>query len=84
MVPVMNPKNDPTIQTAQIDREPIELHKLLKFENLVQSGGEAKFVISEGLVRLNGDIETRKRKKVFDGDVVEFNGEKFRVAAIKK
>ncbi len=63
----------------EILEEPIELFKLLKFENLVASGGEAKFVISEGLVRLNGIIETRKRKKVVSGDVVEFGDEEFRV-----
>ncbi len=60
----------------EILEEPIELYKILKFENLVNSGGEAKFVISEGLVKVNGKIETRKRKKIFSGDVVEFGEEK--------
>ncbi|MBU0504553.1 MAG: RNA-binding S4 domain-containing protein [bacterium] len=50
-----------------------ELYKILKFNNLVQSGGEAKFVIAEGLVKVNGKIETRKRKKIQLGDVIEFN-----------
>jgi len=50
----------------------IELYKLLKFENLVQSGGEAKYVVSEGLVKVNGCVEERKRKKIFSGDTVEF------------
>ena len=50
----------------------IELYKLLKFGNLVQSGGEAKHVISEGLVTVNGCVEQRKRKKIFSGDMVEF------------
>ncbi len=40
---------------------------------LVGSGGEAKLVISNGLVQLNGQVETRKRKKVVAGDVIEFN-----------
>ena len=56
-----------------INREPVELYKVLKFEGLVGSGGEAKLVISNGLVRLNGQVETRKRKKVVAGDVIEFN-----------
>ena len=60
----------------EILEEPIELYKILKFENLVNSGGEAKFLISEGLVLVNGKIETRKRKKIFSGDVVEFGEEK--------
>tara|TARA_R110002111_G_scaffold18817_1_gene45960 strand:- start:2765 stop:3043 length:279 start_codon:yes stop_codon:yes gene_type:complete len=60
---------------VEIPKEPVELYKVLKFENLVASGGEAKLVISEGLVLLNGEIETRKRKKIVSGDVVEFAGE---------
>ena len=59
----------------------IELNKLLKFENLVESGGLAKIVIAEGMVTLNGEVITQTRKKVFDGDVVEFNGEYLRIIA---
>ncbi|MDH3557287.1 MAG: RNA-binding S4 domain-containing protein [Deltaproteobacteria bacterium] len=64
---------------VEIEEEPIELYKILKFENMVQSGGEAKFVIAEGLVRVNGEIETRKRKKIFSGDIIEFEEETFRI-----
>jgi len=60
-----------------ITDELVELYKLLKFENLVASGGEAKHVIAEGLVLVNGEVETRKRKKIYAGDVVTFKGEKF-------
>ncbi len=56
-----------------ITREPVELYKVLKFEGLVGSGGEAKLVVSNGLVRLNGEVETRKRKKVVSGDIIEFD-----------
>ena len=62
-----------------IKGEYIELNKLLKFENLVESGGQAKIVISEGLVALNGEVVTQTRKKVFIGDLVEFNGEFLRI-----
>lgn len=62
-----------------ISREPIELYKILKIENMVRSGGEAKAVIAEGLVRVNGMIETRKRKKIMSGDVVEFGDEAVRI-----
>lgn len=58
-----------------IAREPIELHQLLKLADLAASGGEAKFVIAQGLVRVNGQVETRKRKKIVAGDLVEFAGE---------
>jgi ribosome-associated protein len=55
-----------------INKEPIDLSKLLKLDNVVSGGGEAKILISEGGVKLNGEVETRKRKKVFVGDVVEY------------
>lgn len=62
-----------TIKTA-LSPKHNELYKILKYNNLTESGGEAKFVISEGLVKVNGEVETRKRKKIFDGDLIEFNG----------
>jgi len=67
------------MKEIKISEEPIELYKILKFENMVDSGGEAKNVISEGQVIVNGKVETRKRKKIFSGDVVEFGKNKFRV-----
>ena len=67
------------MRESEIIEEPIELYKILKFENIVNSGGEAKFVISEGRVMVNGAVETRKRKKILAGDVVEFGEEKIRV-----
>lgn len=63
-----------------ITREPVELYKILKFEGLVDSGGEAKTVISEGLVTVNGDTETRKRRKIVAGDRIEFNHEALAIA----
>ena len=63
----------------EITEEPIELYKILKFENMVNSGGEAKYVISEGQVVVNGEVETRKRKKLFSGDIVEFKNETLRI-----
>ena len=62
-----------------ISQEPIELYKILKFEGMVASGGEAKSVVAEGHVRVNGEIETRKRKKIMAGDVIEFGTETVRV-----
>ena len=63
----------------QLDQQPIELCKLLKIANLVAGGGEAKVVISEGYVLLNGEVEYQKRKKVYDNDIVEFNGETLQI-----
>jgi ribosome-associated protein len=59
---------------VKIDRPPVELYKILKFENLAASGGEAKHLIADGLVCVNGGVETRKRKKIVPGDVIEFAG----------
>jgi ribosome-associated protein len=67
------------MRVVEIEEEPIELYKILKFENMVQSGGEAKFVIVGGLVRVNGETETRKRKKIFSGDIIEFEEETIRI-----
>jgi len=63
----------------QLDLQPIELCKLLKIADLVAGGGEAKVVISEGYVYLNGEVEYQKRKKVYHNDIVEFNGEVIQV-----
>ena len=62
-----------------IDREPVELYKILKFEGILSSGGEAKAAIAEGLVIVNGEVETRKRKKIVAGDIIEFGDEKIRI-----
>ena len=51
--------------------EYIELIKLLKVTNICGSGGEAKHVVNEGEVKLNGEIESRKRAKIRTGDKVE-------------
>ena len=67
------------VKDVTISAQPIELYKLLKFEGMVASGGESKHVISEGLVLLNGEVETQKRKKIVVGDIVEFDGEKIRI-----
>ncbi|MDX8405123.1 MAG: RNA-binding S4 domain-containing protein [Mariprofundus sp.] len=64
------------MKDVTISSEPIELNKLLKFESMVASGGEANQVIAEGLVSVNGKVETRKRKKIVAGDIVAFGYEK--------
>ena len=67
---------------VEITKEPVELYKILKFEGLVQSGGEAKMVIADGHVRVNGEVETRKRKKIVGGDTIDFNGETLQIKAM--
>lgn len=59
----------------KITTEFIKLDALLKFAALVGTGGEAKFVVAEGLVKVNGETCTMRGKKLRTGDTVEFNGE---------
>ncbi len=75
----MNTDASEKMRVVEIEEEPIELYKILKFESMVQSGGEAKFVIAEGLVRVNGEVETRKSKKIIAGDIIEFGEEKIQI-----
>ena len=63
------------MRKVEITREPIALYKILKFEGLVTTGGEAKLLIGDGQVTVNGEIETRRRKKIVNADVIEFRGE---------
>ena len=58
----------------ELSEEYIELIKLLKLLNLVESGADAKFVVEEGEVKFNNKTEYQKRKKLRSGDKVEFNG----------
>jgi len=59
----------------KVEGEFIHLIQLLKATNLVQTGGEAQIVVTEGEVKYNGHVDYRKRLKVKPGDTVEFNGE---------
>ncbi len=64
----------------ELEEEPIELCKLLKVLNLVEGGGQAKNLITEGYVGVNHEICTIKRKKLYSGDVLEFDGELFQLS----
>lgn len=69
-----------TPTTITIQSEVIELCQALKFEGVVSSGGEAKQVIAAGLVKVNGETETRKRRKIAHGDTIEFQDITYLVA----
>lgn len=70
------------MRDVEITREPVALYKILKFEGLVTSGGEAKLLIGDGQVKVNGETETRRRKKIVDGDVIEFCGEQLQIRLV--
>ena len=60
------------MEKIAINTEFIKLDSLLKFAALVGTGGEAKFVIAEGMVEVNGEVCTMRGKKIRVGDVVKF------------
>lgn len=75
------PKAFSNAREVQLTQEPVELFKVLKFEALVGSGGEAKLVIADRQVRVNGEVETRKRRKLVAGDRIDFDSESLLLVA---
>lgn len=67
------------MKIVEINKEPVELYKILKFEGMCASGGAAKMAVAEGQVLVNGEVETQKRKKIVSGDIIEFCDEKLQV-----
>ena len=67
------------METVIIKDEFIKLGQALKLAGLVQNGVEAKFEIADGNVKLNGEVETRRGKKIYDGDIIEYNGSQVKV-----
>ena len=65
------------MEILEITTEFIKLDSAMKFANVVESGAFAKDVILDGLVCVNGEVETRRGKKLYDGDVFSFDGEEF-------
>lgn len=68
------------MKTIIITTEFIKLQDLLKFANLVETGGEAKELIQGGEVQVNGETCTMRGKKIRPGDVVAFDGQKLTVS----
>ena len=71
--------NDSSKIITELKEEFVELYKILKFEGLADSGGMAKQFIADGQVIVNGEVETRKRKKISAGDRIEFSGQSIEV-----
>ncbi len=69
------------MEAIQISDDFIKLGQALKLANMVSSGVEAKIVIQEGLVKVNGEVDTRRGRKLYPQDVFEFEGQKVTVLA---
>jgi len=72
------------MKNIEIYAEPIALYQVLKLEALVSSGGEAKVAIDNGRVLVNGEVETRRRKKIIAGDMIEFERLPFKIVLKKE
>ena len=67
------------MEIIQLKEDYIKLGQALKAAGLVDSGVEAKFVIQDGLVFVNGNVEIQRGKKLIDGDMVEFDGHQIKI-----
>ena len=67
------------MEVIKLRDEFIKLGQALKAVGYVESGVEAKDVIQEGLVLVNGEIDTRRGRKLYDGDIVEFDGQEIKI-----
>ena len=67
------------MEIIKLREEFIKLGQALKAAGLVESGVEAKEVIQDGFVKVNGEVDTRRGKKLYDGDVITYEGETIRI-----
>ena len=67
------------MEEIKLREEFIKLGQALKATGLVESGVEAKIVITEGEVFVNGEVEYQRGKKLYDGDIVSFRGEEIKI-----
>ena len=67
------------MEIIKLKDEFIKLGQALKAANLVEDGVEAKYAIQDGEVKVNGETETRRGRKLYDGDVISYNGEEIRI-----
>ena len=67
------------MQTFKIKDDFIKLGQALKAAGLVESGVDAKFAVQDGLVKVNGQVETQRGKKIVPGDVITFQGQTLKI-----
>lgn len=67
------------MEIVKLRDEYIKLGQALKAANLVEDGVEAKLVIQDGLVKVNNQVDIRRGRKLYDGDVVSFDGQELRI-----
>ena len=67
------------MKDIKIETDIIKLDAFLKWAGIATQGSEAKFYIKNGDIKLNGTVEIQRGKKLVKGDIVEFNGESYRI-----
>ena len=67
------------METIKLREEYIKLGQALKAAGFVESGVEAKFAVQDGLVKVNGEVEMQRGKKLYDGDEVLFEGKTIKI-----
>ncbi|MBD5536543.1 MAG: RNA-binding S4 domain-containing protein [Lachnospiraceae bacterium] len=67
------------METIYLRDDFIKLGQALKAAGCVESGVDAKFAIQDGLVKVNGEVDERRGRKLYEGDIVEFKGHKIKV-----
>lgn len=67
------------MQVIKLREEFIKLGQAVKAAGLVESGVEAKLIIQDGQVKVNGNVETQRGKKLFGGEIISFNGEEIKI-----
>jgi len=60
----------------------IKLGQALKLAGLVSSGVEAKIAVQDGLVKVNGEVDVRRGRKLINGDIVEYDGSQFKIESV--
>jgi len=67
------------MESIKLREDYVKLGQVLKIAGFVSSGVEAKIMIVDGLVKVNDEVETRRGKKLYEGDIVSFNGEQVKI-----
>lgn len=67
------------MEIIKLKEEYIKLGQALKVAGLVESGVDAKFAVQDGLVKVNGQVETQRGKKLVEGDIVEYDGNSIKI-----
>ena len=68
------------MEIIKLKEEYIKLGQALKAAGLVESGVDAKFAVQDGLVKVNGEVDERRGRKLYDGDIVEFEGKQIKIS----